>query len=170
MVESKIRWQSRATKKYHEQMFEEMKELEGKKSEEALLLLQKKYVLWRHQSERDEARRLQRSGSSRRMKKEADPQDLLSFESCRSSAVDHVEEMSLESPRMMQDVQEVTGEIAGNATRGRGEDAWRPEPEGETETLETKVVSDGVEGVNVDLNGECHHEREGASEKIQKSK
>ena len=48
-MESKI---SRATKKYHEQIFEEMKELEGKKSEAALLLVQKKYVLWRHQSER----------------------------------------------------------------------------------------------------------------------
>ena len=34
---------------------------------------------------------------------------------------------------------------------------WKPE--GETETLETKVVSDGVEGVHVVLNGECHHER-----------
>ena len=33
-------------------------------------------------------------------------------------------------------------------------------PEGETETPETRVVSDGVEGVYVDLNGECHHERE----------
>ena len=29
------------------------------------------------------------------MKKEADSQDLLSFESCRSSVVDHVQEMSL---------------------------------------------------------------------------
>ena len=38
----------------------------------------------------------------------------------------------------MQDVQEVMSETAGNATRGRGEDAWRLEPECETETLETK--------------------------------
>ena len=30
---------------------------------------------------------------------------------------------------------------------------------GKTEALETKVVSDGVEGVHVDLNGECHQER-----------
>ena len=81
------------------------------------------------------------------------------MESCRSSAVDHVEEMSLESPRKRQDVQEVMGESAGNATRGRGEDAWRLEPEGETETLETKVVSDSVEGVRVDLDCECHHAR-----------
>ena len=33
--------------------------------------------------------------SSRRMKKEADSQDLLSVQSCRSSAVDHVEEINL---------------------------------------------------------------------------
>ena len=51
------------------------------------------------------------------------------------------------------------GETTGNATRGRGEDAWRLEPEGETDALETKVVSDGVESVHVDLNGECHQER-----------
>ena len=30
---------------------------------------------------------------------------------------------------------------------------WRPEPEGETDTLETKLVSNGVEGVHVDLDG-----------------
>ena len=42
------------------------------KSEEALLLVQKKRDLWRYQNERDEARRLQRSGSSKRMKKVAD--------------------------------------------------------------------------------------------------
>ena len=46
------------------------------------------------------------------------------------------------------------GEIAGNATRGRGEDAWRLEPKGEAETPETKVVSHDVEGVHVDSNGE----------------
>ena len=67
--------------------------------------------------------------------------------------MDHVEEMSLESPRKIQDVQVVMSEIAGKEMRERGEDAWRLEPEGETETLETKVVSDGVAGVNVDPNG-----------------
>ena len=102
-----------------------MKELEEKTSEEALLLAQKKHDLWRYQNERDEARRLQGSGSSRRMKKDADSQDLFSFESCRSSAVDHVEEMSLESPRKMQEEQEVMRENSGDATRGRGHDAWR---------------------------------------------
>ena len=52
------------------------------------------------------------------MKKEADSQDLFSLESCRSIGVDHVEEMSLESRRKMQDEQEVMGETSGNATRG----------------------------------------------------
>ena len=71
------------------------------------------------------------------MKKESDSHDLLSVESCRSSEVDHVEEMSLEPPRTMQDVQVVI--ITGKEMRGRGEDAWRLEPAGGTETLETKV-------------------------------
>ena len=152
MVEDKIRMQSRATDKYYEQISSKMQELEEKKPEEALLLVQEKYDLWRYQNERDEARRLQRSGSSIRMKKEADSQDLLSFQSCRSPAVDHVEEMSLESPRKIQDSQ------VEKAMRGRGEDSWRLEPEGETETLETKVVSNGVEGVHVDPCGEGRHE------------
>ena len=80
MVEHKFRVQSRATEKNYEQIFEEMKELEEKKPEEALLIVHEKYFLWRYQNERDEARRLQRSGSSRRIKEEADSQDLLSFQ------------------------------------------------------------------------------------------
>ena len=59
------------------------------------------------------------------MRKEADSQDRLSSESSRSSSVDHVEEMSLESPRKIQDVQVVMSEIAGKEMRERGEDAWR---------------------------------------------
>ena len=78
--------------------------------------MQKKHDLWRYQNERDEAKRSQSSGNSRPMKKEVDSQNLLSCKSCRSSAVDHVEEMSLESPRKRQDVHEVMGETAGNAT------------------------------------------------------
>ena len=69
--------------------------------------------------------------TSRRMKKEMDLQKLLSFESCRSPTVDHIEERRLESPRKRHDVQEVMDETAGKAMRGRGEDAWRLEPEGE---------------------------------------
>ena len=93
----------------------------------------------RYQNERDETRRLQRSGSSRGTRKEADLQDLLSFESRRSSAVDFFEVLSPESPRKMQDEQEVMDETSWNATRGRGEDGWRQEPERVTETLETIV-------------------------------
>ena len=73
--------------------------------------------------------------------------------------MDHVEEMGLESPRKIQDVQVVMSETAGKATRGSGIDAWRLEPEGETVTLETKVDSNGVEGVNADPNGEGRRER-----------
>ena len=47
-VGDKIRLQSRATEKYYDQMFDEIKELEEKKSQEALLLVQKKYDSWRY--------------------------------------------------------------------------------------------------------------------------
>ena len=132
-----------------------------KRSQKKLCYLcRKKYDLWRCENERDEARRLQRSGSSRRVKEEADSQDLLSLESCRSSVVDQVEWMSLGSPRKSQDVQMVISETAGKATRGRGEDAWILEPEGVTEMPETRVVSDGLESIHVDLDGEGRHVRE----------
>ena len=101
MVEDKIRMQNRAAEKYYEQIFEKMKELEEKKSEEALQLVQKKYDLWRYQNERDEARRLQRYGSC--------------------SHAGH------RSPRKIQDVQVVMSETAWKSMRGRG---WRLEPEG----------------------------------------
>ena len=53
--------------------------------------------------------------------------------------------------------------------RGREEEAWRLESEGETEMLETGVVADGVEGIYVDLDGEGHQER-GQGKQSQKSK
>ena len=81
------------------------------------------------------------------IRKGADVEDLLSFESCRSSAVDHMEEKSPESPRKMQDEQEAMIETSWNATRGRGEDGWRLEPEGETGTPEVIVLWNEAEGV-----------------------
>ena len=45
MVEDKIRLQSRVTEKYYEQIFEEVKEPEEKKSKEALLFVQKRHIL-----------------------------------------------------------------------------------------------------------------------------
>ena len=48
------------------------------------------------------------------MSKEADSQDFLSVQSGRSSAVDHVEEISLESSKKSQDVQVVMSETAGD--------------------------------------------------------
>ena len=41
---------------------------------------------------------------------------------------------------MLQDEQEVTSQASWNATRGKEEDGWRLEPDGETETPETKVL------------------------------
>ena len=101
----------------------------------------------RYQNERIEARRLQRSGSSRRMKREADSQDLLSFGVIQviGGGLHQRDESGVSEKDA--DVREVMRETAGNATRGRGEDAWMLEPEGETETLETKVFWSGVEGV-----------------------
>ena len=81
--------------------------MEEKKSKDSLLLVQKKCTLWKCQHERDVARRLQRFGNTRRMKKEANSQDLVSFDSCRLSVVDQVEGVSLESSRKMQDEHEV---------------------------------------------------------------
>ena len=109
-------------------------------------MVQKKYELWRYQNKRDEARRLQRSCNSRRVRKEVDLQHSFSSESCRSSTMDHDEEMTLESPRKRQEVQAVMKE-----TRGREEEAWRLEPEEETEMPETRVVAAEIKGIYVEL-------------------
>ena len=122
-MEDKLKLQSRANKRYHDLIFEEMKELEEKKSEEALQMVQKKHSLWRYQNEREEAGRLQSSGNSRRVKKGLDLQHPTSSESCRSSTVDHDEEMTLESLRKRQEVQEVMKETEWKKARAREKEA-----------------------------------------------
>ena len=146
-VEDKLKLQSRATERYHDQIIEETKELEGKKSVEAMLLVQKMHDPWRYQNERDEARRLQSSRNSRRVRKELDLQHPTSPESCRSSTVDHDEEMTLESLRKRQEVQEVMKETEWKEARGREEEALEAGARRETEMSETGVVADGVEGI-----------------------
>ena len=61
--------------------------------------------------------------------------------------------MSLEPPRKRPEWPEM------EEVRGGEEDAWRLEPEGETEVPETVIVADEVEGTYVDSNGESHHGR-----------
>ena len=63
----------------------------------------------------------------------------------------------------------MTSEASWNATGENEEDGWRLEPEGETETSETIVLWNEVEGVHVDPDGEGRHEREEAR-KFQKAK
>ena len=104
--------------------------------------MQKRHDLWRYQNERDEARKLQSSRNSIRVRKGVGLQHHFSSESCRSSTVGHDEEMTLESPRKRQEVQKVMKETAWQEARGREEEAWRLEPEGETEMPETGVVAD----------------------------
>ena len=98
MVEDMIRFESRATENYYEQIFEEV-------TGSLVTRTEKKHILIQYQSERDKARMLQKSGGSRVIRKEADMQDTLSSESCRSSVVDDMEEVSSESSRKMQDLE-----------------------------------------------------------------
>ena len=91
MVEDQTRLHSNATEKYYETIFEELRELEVKKSKEALLLAQKKHILLQCQSERERARMLQRLGGSRVTRHGSDARDTLSFESCSSSMACDVE-------------------------------------------------------------------------------
>ena len=151
-MEDELRLQSRATEKYYDQIFEEKKELEEKKSEEALLVVQKTYGLWRYPNERDEARRPQRSGNSRRMKKEMDFQHSFGGSSSKRSR--------LESPRERQDVQEVMDEDCSGRRREEEEKmhgGWNQK--GKRRCRRPESYRTGLEGVYVDLDGECHHER-----------
>ena len=61
-MEDKIRIQSKATEKYYETIFEELKELEEKESKEALVVVQKKHIFVRCQSARARARNAAEAG------------------------------------------------------------------------------------------------------------
>ena len=56
LVEDKIRLQSKATEKYCETIFGELRDLEEKKSKEAFVTRTEKHMLIRCQSEREKAR------------------------------------------------------------------------------------------------------------------
>ena len=68
-MEDKLKLQSRANERFQDQIVDEIKEIEQKKTEEALQMVQKKHDLWKYQNERDEARRLLSSGNTRRVRK-----------------------------------------------------------------------------------------------------
>ena len=94
--------QSRATEKYYEQLFVEMKKLEDEKSKEALLLVQRTHILENYQDERDGARGLINSGCSN--------------ETSGSSVVNRWEEKSQEFP---QNEREATKEKGGWSQKGK---------------------------------------------------
>ena len=73
LMEDKIRIQSKATEKYYETVFEELRVSE-EKSKEAWVLVQKKHILIRCQSERERARMLQKLGGSRAIRHGSDAQ------------------------------------------------------------------------------------------------
>ena len=67
------------------------------------------------------------------------------------------EEVSSESSRKMQE--ETTSEASWAAmTKGKGKEAWRVEPGGETEKPEVTALWNEAEGVSVNPEGESHHE------------
>ena len=68
-IEDKLKLPSKATEIFHDQIVDEIKEIE-QKTEKALRIVQKKHDLWIFQNERDEARRLQSSGNSRSVRME----------------------------------------------------------------------------------------------------
>ena len=121
-IEGKLKVQSRANERLHDHIIEEIKEVEHERTEEALKMVQKKNDWWRYQNERDEARRLQGAGKTRKD-----------------------EEMTWEPPRRKPDW------LVREEARSREESKWRLEPEGEAEVPETFIVSDVIEGTNVDL-------------------
>ena len=112
--------QSKATEKYYETVFEELRELEEKKSKEALVLVQKKHILLRCQSERQRARMLQRLGGSRAVKHGTDARDTMSVESCSSSMACDMEEVCWRSSRKMKDMDETSSEASWTTvTKGK---------------------------------------------------
>ena len=94
LVEDKSRIHSKATEKYYETIFEEMRELEEKKSKEALTLIQKStfcYDVKAKGKERECCKGLQ--DRERPDIHRSDARDILSFESYSSSMTCDIEEM-----------------------------------------------------------------------------
>ena len=58
-IEGKLKVQSRASERLHDQIIEEIKEMEPKRTGEALELMRKENDLWRYQNEKEEAKLLQ---------------------------------------------------------------------------------------------------------------
>ena len=87
---------------------------------EARELVQRKHKFSRVEGERERARMLQRFGGSRAIRQGSDAQDTLSFESCSSSMACDMEEVSSESSRKMNDMDEITPEASWTAvTEGK---------------------------------------------------
>ena len=58
-IEGKLRVQSRASERLQDQIIEEIKEMEHRRTEEALELVRKENDFWKYQSEKGEVGRLQ---------------------------------------------------------------------------------------------------------------
>ena len=121
LVEDSIRLQSKATDKYYETIVEELRELEVKKSKEALSLVQTKHILIGYPSERDKARMLQRLEGSSAIRYGVDTHDTLSFGSFSSSTACDIGVVSSESSRRMQDKEETMSGASWTAVAKRKE-------------------------------------------------
>ena len=66
-IEGKLRVQKRASERLQDQIIEEIKEMEHRRTEEAFELVRKENELWKYQSKKEELRRLQ---GARKLRKE----------------------------------------------------------------------------------------------------
>ena len=68
-IEGKLRVQSRASARLQDQIIEEIKEMENKRTEEALQLASKEHDLWMYRNEKEEAKRMQ---GARKLRKDGE--------------------------------------------------------------------------------------------------
>ena len=126
LVEDQSRLQSKATEKYDETIFEEMRELEEKRSQKKPWYLYRKSTFCHGVKVRGIERACCKDWDGRER-----PRDTMSVEPCSSSMAGDMEEVSSESSRKMKDMEETTPEAWWkNVTKGKGQEVWRLEPEG----------------------------------------
>ena len=129
-IEGKLRVQSRASERLQGQIIEEIKEMEHKRTEEALEWVRKENDLWRYQSEKEEAKQLQ---DARKLRKDW--------------------EMAWAPPRNMSNWPD------WEEAKSMEESEWRLEPEGEAKVPDIIVVSDAVQSTNVEIDGKSRREQ-----------
>ena len=143
-TEGKMSKQKVALEKYQKKIFEELKELQGQKTKEALELLGRQHKLVNSENERDRARMIQGIELSGAVGNFSGALDSSSLDCC--------------SPSVAQDADDAMSQLFWTSlAKGKERDWWSVDLEGDKEKLEVAGCLSRTEGRSVDPKGKVGH-------------